>query len=116
MVRFSDEWLESEEFRRHMDRLHAGCSKEFSARMFADGKAYYSGLSMEDRARMFEIQSRRAGRREAEAADPLKPGQMRKEMEDLLHRWENGLHDFSISYPGGPVQLRRDLEDGKFDR
>ena len=114
MVRFSDEWLESEEFKAHLDRILAGCSEECATFLRQKKIARYESSSIDKRRRLFEAESLTASRSEAEAANPPTREDVRRNMEELLYRWENGLHDFEIYYPGGPAKLRGDIENDRF--
>ena len=114
MVRFSDEWLESDEFKAHADALHADCSEAGRPIVNEYLAGIYRKLDPCKRERMFELERRRIAERKANPPKPADPGEVRKNMEELLYRWENGLHDFGIDYPGGPAGLRMDLEDGRF--
>ena len=115
MVRFGDEWLEGEEFKAHIEATLEGCSAEGRESLLAEAVEAYRSLDSEGRSLMFESERRHMAERKANPPKRLAPGELRKNMERLLHRWESGAHEYEIYYSGGPEQLRRDLENGKYD-
>ena len=116
MERFSDEWLDSDELRQHLDEVVSGCSEKQAKSLIARKMARYRSLSAEGREIVFDEERRLLRLRVERATKHLAPGELRRNMEDVLYRWENGYYDGEIYYNGGIEQLREDIEDGKFDR
>ena len=113
--RFSDAWLASDELREHLNEMVSGCSEKFAKAFITKRMAKYRVLSVEKCKIAFNEECRLLRLRAEMATKRLAPGEMRRNMEEVLYRWENGYYDGEIYYDGGIEQLRRDIESGKFD-
>ena len=116
MERFGDEWLDSDELREHLNGMVSGCSENFAKSFITKRMAKYKTLSVEKRKIAFDEECRLLRLRTERATKRFAPGELRRNMEEVLYRWENGYYDGEIYYNGGIEQLRKDIENGKFDR